>query len=275
MNRFQIHSRHLSGLVVAFLVILGSAGASLAQNATPVGAAASHPAHIHEGTCEELNPAPLFPLTDVTAPAATGDMIASPAGSPIAVEISATNLDISLADLGGADHAINIHESADNIESYIACGDIGGALVPDAAGNNQLTVGLHPMDDSGYSGVAVLRDLGGRTEVTIYLIQAAESAAESTPASGHSAHGDAAAAVEVDIVDFAYNPDPITISVGQTVTWTNQDSAPHTVTAQDRALLQSGTLNQGETFTQTFDKPGTYEYFCEFHPNMKGVLIVQ
>ena len=39
-------------------------------------------------------------------------------------------------------------------------------------------------------------------------------------------------------------------------------------------MLQSGTLDQGDRYSQTFDEPGTYEYFCEFHPNMKGTVVV-
>ena len=97
--------------------------------------------------------------------------------------------------------------------------------------------------------------------------------AAGTSASAQAEHGDAA--VEVEIKDFAYNPDPVTIKVGQSVTWTNQDPAPHTATAQEREVLQSGTLNQGESYTQTFDTAGTYEYFCEFHPNMKGDINVE
>jgi plastocyanin len=79
----------------------------------------------------------------------------------------------------------------------------------------------------------------------------------------------------VDIKDLAYTPATVEIPVGGTITWTNNDTAPHTVTAQDRALLQSGTLDQGDTFSQTFDAPGTIDYFCEFHANMKGTIVVQ
>ncbi len=57
----------------------------------------------------------------------------------------------------------------------------------------------------------------------------------------------------------------VTVPVGGSVTWTNQDSDPHTATAQDREVLQSGTLNQGEPYTETFAVAGTYEYFCELH----------
>ena len=79
----------------------------------------------------------------------------------------------------------------------------------------------------------------------------------------------------VDIKDFAFVPDPVEIPVGATVTWTNSDTVPHTATAQDREALQSGTLNQGDTFSQTFDEAGSFDYFCEFHANMKGTIVVQ
>ena len=49
----------------------------------------------------------------------------------------------------------------------------------------------------------------------------------------------------------------------------------HSATGTDRDALQSGTLNQGDSFTQTFDTAGTYEYFCEFHAEMKGTIVVQ
>lgn len=274
MKRSQALSIRFGGLLVVFSFLLATAGASLAQEATPADAAVAHPAHIHEGTCAELGSV-VFPLTDVAAPASTDgdDMAAS--GSPIAVETSITTIDVPLADVVNGDHAINVHESADNIGNYIACGDIGGTIVPGAADGGELMIGLHELNDSGYSGIAVLREAGDQTDVTVYLAQGLTGEAASTPESADAEHRNAAASIQVDISDFAFNPDPVTIKAGESVTWTNQDSAPHTATAQDRDVLQSGTLNQGESFTQTFDTPGTYEYFCEFHPDMKGVIIVE
>ena len=93
---------------------------------------------------------------------------------------------------------------------------------------------------------------------------------------GYGADSAAAAdATMVDIKDFTLVPDPLEIPVGATVTWTNSDAVPHTATAQDREALQSGTLNQGDSYSQTFDQPGTFDYFCEFHANMKGTIVVQ
>ncbi|MDP9364502.1 MAG: cupredoxin domain-containing protein [Chloroflexota bacterium] len=81
--------------------------------------------------------------------------------------------------------------------------------------------------------------------------------------------------VMVDIRDFAYEPDPVEIPVGGTVTWTNRDRASHTATGRDRDVLDSGKLAQGESYDQRFDEAGTFEYRCAFHPNMKGTVVVE
>jgi len=249
------------------------------HEATPAGATETpHPAHIHSGTCEELGDV-VFPLNDVAPVSTPGTMSASPEagtdGTPVAsaagevVAESMTEVEASLDDILAAEHNVNVHESAENIQNYIACGNLTGP-----ATDGELQIKLQELNDSGYTGEAHLVDNGdGTTTVTVTLMTTSDTA--STPEAAQAGHGDATAAVEVNIEDFAYNPDPVTIKVGQSVTWTNQDSAPHTATAQDRDVLQSGTLNQGESYTQTFDTPGTYEYFCEFHPNMKGVMIAE
>jgi plastocyanin len=92
-----------------------------------------------------------------------------------------------------------------------------------------------------------------------------------TPAASPASGGEQV----VTIHDFAFDPADLTVTAGTTVTWVNKDVAPHTATGLDRAVLQSGTLKTGESFSQVFDTPGTYEYFCEFHPNMKGTITVQ
>jgi plastocyanin len=78
----------------------------------------------------------------------------------------------------------------------------------------------------------------------------------------------------VTIKDFAYSPATLTISVGTTVVWENQDSVPHTVTS-DTGLFDSGTLSNGGTFSFTFTSPGTFNYGCTIHPYMHGTIIVQ
>jgi plastocyanin len=78
---------------------------------------------------------------------------------------------------------------------------------------------------------------------------------------------------EVDIQDFAFSPDSITVTKGTTVTWTNKDSAPHTVKGIG-TVWTSETLNQGQTYNQTFNEAGTFEYECSIHTSMRGKVIV-
>jgi amicyanin len=64
------------------------------------------------------------------------------------------------------------------------------------------------------------------------------------------------------------------ISVGTTVEWRNNDPLPHTVTAVDKSF-NSGLINPGKSYSHTFTKPGTYNFFCTPHPFMKGVVVVK
>lgn len=79
---------------------------------------------------------------------------------------------------------------------------------------------------------------------------------------------------EVGIQNFAFAPKEVVISAGATVTWTQKDGAPHTVTAKDGSF-DSGTLAQGERFSQTFSRKGVYEYICRIHPSMTGKITVK
>jgi plastocyanin len=78
---------------------------------------------------------------------------------------------------------------------------------------------------------------------------------------------------EVAIADFAFAPDPVTVRVGTTLTWTNTDSNAHTVDSSG-GLLHSGSIGEGATFEHSFDEAGTFAYICAFHPFMKGTVEV-
>lgn len=80
--------------------------------------------------------------------------------------------------------------------------------------------------------------------------------------------------VAVSIADFEFTPSNLTIAKGVKVTWTNNDSAPHTVTADDNSFT-SPTLNKGDTYSHTFANSGTVDYHCAIHPMMTGSVIVQ
>jgi plastocyanin len=71
-----------------------------------------------------------------------------------------------------------------------------------------------------------------------------------------------------------FNPNPITVAVGTTVTWNNNDTTAHTVTSNTGAF-DSGPLGGGRTFSFTFQTAGTYQYHCTFHAGMVGSVVVQ
>jgi len=78
----------------------------------------------------------------------------------------------------------------------------------------------------------------------------------------------------VQIADSAFSPSTLTIAVGDTVTWTNADGRPHTVTS-DGGAFDSGNLDEGGAFSFTFSEPGTYTYHCNYHGEMQATVIVQ
>jgi plastocyanin len=82
------------------------------------------------------------------------------------------------------------------------------------------------------------------------------------------------APVKAAIEGFAFAPADIEVEVGQEITWTNNDSAPHTVTATSGADFDSGTMEEGATYTWKATKAGTIEYFCAIHPSMTGTITV-
>ncbi len=71
----------------------------------------------------------------------------------------------------------------------------------------------------------------------------------------------------------AYQPTNIQVKVGTTVTWTNQDNVPHSVTFKN-GMKDSGLLSQGQSFSYTFNTPGTYQYYCTVHPYMVATVTV-
>jgi plastocyanin len=93
--------------------------------------------------------------------------------------------------------------------------------------------------------------------------------------SGAPAIGAGPAHVQVAIASYSYHPASFTVHVGDTVTWTNDDEAPHTVTAASGPTqLDSPTLHKGSSWSFTASEPGTYHYYCAVHPDMKAAFTV-
>ncbi|WP_285501004.1 plastocyanin/azurin family copper-binding protein [Actinokineospora sp. NBRC 105648] len=79
----------------------------------------------------------------------------------------------------------------------------------------------------------------------------------------------------VSIEDFAFAPARVSVKVGATITWTNSDQEPHTVTSSGTGgPLKSTTMNTGDTYRYTFTSPGEYEYLCTIHPFMTATVVV-
>lgn len=199
--------------------IAATPGYVLAQdsNATPAAGGMqeeAHPAHIHSGTCDQLGDV-VFPLNDVSpadmmtmgTPMAGGDMSqsqsaatpsaadsGSAASTPMAgndqmqstekgevVATSSTVVPAPLSDILAAPHAINVHKSMEEIDVYIACGEITGDSTA-----SELAIDLNELNDSGYSGRARLMDNGdGTTTVDVMLMESETYSAgmEATPSS--------------------------------------------------------------------------------------------
>lgn len=160
------------GIVLGASVATGGA-AVMAQEATPVGTdvvATERPAHVHSGTCAELGDvvAPLTSLTLAGGGTGADESVSDDISMAIPAEYSFTTVPLSLDEMMAADHAINVHESPENIQTYISCGDIGGTV--DA--NGTLVVGLRELNGSDYAGIAVLSpstEAEGSTDISVFI----------------------------------------------------------------------------------------------------------
>jgi amicyanin len=98
----------------------------------------------------------------------------------------------------------------------------------------------------------------------VLLVAAATFAARSAPATD----------AEVDIDQFTFLPQRITVKAGTTVTWINEDDVPHTIVSSSK-VFKSKALDTADKFSFTFTTPGTYDYFCSLHPHMTGAVVVE
>jgi plastocyanin len=80
---------------------------------------------------------------------------------------------------------------------------------------------------------------------------------------------------KIEIKDFAFNPQTITVKSGEKITWINRDEEPHTVVSVEKQFKKSTALDTDQTYTIVAGAPGTYSYFCSVHPKMTGTIVVQ
>lgn len=259
--------------VTAYLLEDGSVTGTAMPAATD-----AHPSHIHNGDCSA--PADVvYPLNNVV-PTASAEGEQS-----LTVETGFTPVETTLEELTAAPHSIVAHLSADEIGTYLVCGDITGL------DNGAVITPLKELNGSGYVGIGILRETeAGGVNVWVILFPGVGGMGMgmSTPETDmgemdHSSMGTpemsedmgdmAGEAVTATIEGFAFNPATLEVAAGTTVTWTNNDSAAHTVTADDGSF-QSGRLEQGDSFSYTFETAGTFSYFCEYHSGMTATVTV-
>ena len=79
---------------------------------------------------------------------------------------------------------------------------------------------------------------------------------------------------KIEIKDFAFNPQAITVKSGEKITWINRDEEPHTIVSVEKQFKKSTALDTDQEFTITAGTPGTYTYYCSVHPKMTGTIVV-
>jgi plastocyanin len=95
------------------------------------------------------------------------------------------------------------------------------------------------------------------------------------PSSESDGGGSGGGAKAVTIADYMYKPASLTVPVGTTVKFTNEDSTPHTATSRESGAFDSGSIETGKSGEIKLEKAGTFAYYCVFHPFMKGTITVK
>jgi plastocyanin len=223
----------------------------------------SHPAHTQTGTCEQPGEivSTLSPVSSTYDVDGVPMMVPGVVGSPDGVEIeySSTTLPTTLAQIVAGQYIVDVKVSEEDQAHSVACGAIGGLML----GTSDLPFGLEPIDGSGHYGTAWLHDNGdGTTTLSVTLIYVGS---DQPPASG--------ATIPVSIENFAFSPSTIMARAGDTIVFTNNDTVPHTVTqSTTTGGFRSDPIAPGTTYELIIDEPGTYSFFCEFHPAMVGTI---
>jgi len=240
---------------------LGSSGGQ-AQEASP-----PRPSHIHSGDCDEPGEV-IQPLNSLTVP--VGDVTGN--SDAVVAEAAFTSIPQSLDELLAEDHALKVHLSADQIQTYLACGDIGGAADADGA----LIVGMKELDDSGYAGIAYLVPAAdGSTSVSVMIAQVvgeetgragaeAAAAGQGTPAATDVSDA-SPQLVDVSLINFAIEM-PTELTAGPIrFNIVNNGTAPHSFVLEGEGIKKTlaNTLQPGESARLNADlTPGVYTIYC-------------
>ena len=249
---------HVWAIAAAVASVLASTASGLAQEASP-----ARPSHIHVGDCDELGEV-IQPLTALTVPG--GDVLGN--SDAVVAEAAFTSIPQTIAELTAEDHALKVHLSKEQIQTYLACGDIGGTL--DA--NGAMIVGMKELDESGYAGIAYLEEQpNGTTSVSVMIARVIprdtpieESAATPAAASANAAAGEPTI-VDVTVSEFAIDM-PTEIAAGPVrFAISNTGNAPHSFVIEGEGIrkrLANNVPPGGSSVLNADLAPGTYTIFC-------------
>jgi plastocyanin len=113
--------------------------------------------------------------------------------------------------------------------------------------------------------------LAATTAVLVTLAFGLSRSSQAKPAANAETIGQ----YQINIDNFSFTPATLTVPVGAKVTWTNKDDVPHTVVSTNNAFTHSPALDTDDSFSYTFTKPGTFEYYCSVHPKMTGKIVAR
>jgi plastocyanin len=135
-------------------------------------------------------------------------------------------------------------------------------------------MGLKPLLTAALVALSLgLVACGGSGSDSTSGAESTSSGDEDSTESEAAPSGKAAKSEKVQIAEFTYEPDPVVVQAGGKVIWQNEDTAPHTATADDGSF-DTGVIENGKLGSATFKQPGTFTYFCEIHPTMHGTVEV-
>lgn len=238
--------------------LLGGSGIQ-AQEASP-----PRPSHIHVGGCDELGEV-VQPLTNLTVP--TGELLGS--GNAVIAEAAFTNIPQPLSAFLEEDHALKVHLSREQIQVYLACGDIGGTVDADGA----LIVGMKEIDDSGYAGIAYLVPAAnGGTNISVMIAQVipgeggADTDQPADAAEAPAAEADSGPEVaDVSLTNFAIAMPEELAAGSYRFAIANNGAAPHNLVIEGEGISRrlANNLQPGQSGFLNIDlEPGTYTVFC-------------
>ena len=192
------------------------------------------------------------PADGATVPAPAAVSIVDLTFEPATIEVIAGSTVTWTSD-DGVPHTVTARE--DDFNSGVLMSGDSFSQAFETPGSFDYFCAIHPL----MTGTVVVRDAAASDDVE-------DTADDPTT-------GDVGNVTGVSVVDVAFVPAAIEVPVGTTVEWINEDPFAHTVTARDGAF-DSGTMDGGEAFRQSFEEPGTFEYFCDIHPSMTGTVTV-